>query len=92
MSRHSDLDPFSTPPRFTKSVSSTPEKVVPMTKSAIITIIQNNPFDKVFLPEDLVNDDPNNFTSFIEALGATLIEIVISKSPRKMSPRKLVAL
>ena len=94
MSRYSDMDPFSTPPpRFRRDMTSVAEKTaVPVSKSVLIAIIQSIPFDNIFLPDNLVNDDTTDITRFIEALGAALIEVMISKSPRKMSPRKLVAL
>jgi len=93
LSHHPDMDPFSTPLQLRTGLPSAIAKnFVPVSKSAIVAIIQNVPFDKVLLPTDLVNDDPDNFSSFIRALGAALIEAVLSKSPRSTSPRKLVAL
>jgi hypothetical protein len=84
------MDPLSTPPRFRINLPSTAENVVPTSKSVIIDIIPSIPFDNIFLPDALVNDDTDNTTPFIQALGAALIETMISKSPRKASPRKLV--
>jgi hypothetical protein len=83
------MDAFITPSRLRRGLPSALDKTgVPVSKTAIIAIIQNIAFDEVFLPDNLVNDDPNNFTLFIQALGAALIETMISKSPRKPSPQK----
>ena len=83
------MDPSSTPPHF-KVAPFAAEHLVRVSKSIIIAMIQNTPFEEILLPRHLVNDDPDNIVPFIEALGATLIKTMISKSPVKTSPQRLI--
>src|SRR5947207_13303950 len=83
-----DSDPFTPPPqrRTTGGLD-----VVRISKSVILSMISQTPFDSIYIRKDLMTDDETNTVSFLEALGQALVTVLIQHLPQKSSPKKLLS-
>ena len=86
------MDPFTTPPSSrTSRLLSTSDLITHLSKKTIIELIQKIPFDGISVSRSVVNNDQESTASFFEAIGLALIDVLISNSPAKTSPQKLLS-
>ena len=84
-----DVDPFTPPPQRRTTTGGL--DAVRISKSVILSMISQTPFDGIYIHKDLITDDETNTVSFLEALGQALVTVLIQHLPQKSSPKKLLS-
>lgn len=62
-----------------------------LSKSAVVQMIQDIPFDEISIPQNTVHDQPESTAAFLRAVGLALIDILIRNSPDKATPQRLLS-
>ena len=61
-------------------------------KKTVLDLIEALDFHELFIPDELVlSDDEDETPAFMEALADALKRVMITRSPTKVSPRKLIS-
>lgn len=84
-------DPFSTPVAPSTSLIPTVDNYVCISKSAIVRLIKRIPFENIYLPRSVVTDDESTTVNFIEEMTKELSKALITHSPPRTSPKKLIS-